>query len=275
MKNQTDKFYRVLRGDTGSRRLAGASLVALLAAVAVPAPGIAKPVTRATEPLTLAPNAKAALTAMSAYLRSLKSFDVVADGTGDLVSPDGQTLEYGAQLRYAVALPDRMFAEISTGSEQRQIFYDGLKLTVSAPDVGYYTDVPLSGSLAVLLDSASTDYGVDLPLHQLFRWGDAKRPTVWPTSGFKVGSARCGTAICDQYAFREPGLDWQLWIEQGAKPLPVRVVYTGTLDKARPQIAANLTWTVDPAIPASRFAFTPAQGASRIAIKKLASVGGK
>lgn len=269
-----------IRRRTGRREtrnallLVGVSLLSFATGVTAVAAS-AKPVPVKAASAVLTPEARAALTAMGAYLRSLKSFEVTAEGTGDQVTLTGQTIEYGAQLHYSVVLPDRMYAEISTGSRVRELFYDGLKLTISAPDTGYYADAPLNGSLGVLLERASTEYDIDLPLHQLFRWGDAARPTAWPSSGYKVGTAHCGKATCDQYAFRQPGLDWQLWIEQGAKPLPVRVVYTGTLDKARPQIAANLAWTANPAIPATRFAFTPTDGASRIAIKKSTPAGGK
>ncbi|TRW14775.1 DUF2092 domain-containing protein [Glacieibacterium frigidum] len=207
MRIQLQTRRHAASGDRPALMLAGASLLLAVVAGAISVAAVAKPVPAPVSKPGLTPEAKAALSSMGTYLRSLKSFEVTADGTGD-VAQDGQSLEYDARLRYVVALPDRMFAEVSTGSQQRQLYYDGLKLTVSAPEINYYADMPLSGSLAVLLDRAAAEYGIELPLHQLFLWGDAKRPVEWPTSGFKVGTTRCGVAICDQYAFRQPGLDY-------------------------------------------------------------------
>ena len=268
------------------RGAGAAGWLAGLAAVALAVPGIAaakptaaktaaKPAAAAESPKTaqLSPEAKAALRSMSEYLRSLQSFEVTADGTGEVVDKFGQKLEFGAQLHYLVGLPDKLFAEVTTGERHRQIYYDGHKLTVVAVGAGYYTDVPMTGALPDLLAKASEEYGIELPLQALFRWGDTKRPIAYPLSGFKVGTAKCGTATCDQYAYRQAGLDWQLWLRQGDKPLPVRLVFTDVASKARPQIAADLTWNTA-TVAADRFAYVPAEGAQRIPIKPIAASAG-
>jgi hypothetical protein len=248
-------------------------MAAVMLVAAVPAVAATK-AAPAAAPLTA--EAKSALEAMSAYLRTLKNFELTADGTGSAVDKAGQAIEYGAQLHYVVSLPDKLFAEISIGARNRQMFYDGSKLTISAPEQKFYADVPVSGTLVTLLTKASTNYGIDLPLHQLFQWGNAANPAPLPASGFKVGTAKCGTAICDQYAFRQPAVDWQLWIQQGAKPLPVRLVFTDRISSARPSVAVNLTWNTDGPIAADRFTFTPAADAIRIAIKsEMFAKGGK
>jgi hypothetical protein len=87
-----------------------------------------------------------------------------------------------------------------------------------------------------------------------------------PQSGFKVGPETIGTTKVDHFAFNQPGIDWQLWIAQGDKPLPLRIVMTNTRDPALPQYAAKLTWTVNPALPAERFTFTPAADSGRISL---------
>ena len=70
----------------------------------------------------------------------------------------------------------------------------------------------------------------------------------------------------DHFAFTQKGLDWQIWIARGDKPLPLRVVIIGTADKARPQFEASLSWDVQPSFSAQDFSFTPPPGAHWIAL---------
>ena len=60
-----------------------------------------------------------------------------------------------------------------------------------------------------------------------------------------------------QYIFRQPGIDWQIWIAKGDKPAPVRVVVVASEDPARPQFQADLTWDTTPQFAADSFVFTP------------------
>lgn len=52
------------------------------------------------------------------------------------------------------------------------------------------------------------------------------------TSGFVVGKSVIDGVRCDHLAFRGPDIDWQIWIEDGDRPLPRKYVIT-TLDVFR------------------------------------------
>jgi hypothetical protein len=71
---------------------------------------------------------------------------------------------------------------------------------------------------------------------------------------------------CQQYAFRQDGLDWQIWIQNGDFPLPRKVVLTTTTDDARPQYVATYTWNLAPSFSNDAFTFTPGKDAKRITI---------
>ena len=229
----------------------------------------------ATSAAMLTPEAQAALEGMSAYLRGLKSFEVTGEGNSEAALDSGQKIEFGVGLRYLVAQPGKLVAEFSVGARQRQMFYDGATLTIAAPGLNYYAQVPMTGSLRTLLDAASAKYDLELPLAGLFRWGDPSRPLEMPTSGQKVGTAKCGIGVCNQYAFRQTGFDWQIWIPQTGAPLPVRFVVNGRVGKAPPHTAMNLSWKTDVPVAADRFAFVAPAGATRIPIKSAGQAGGK
>jgi hypothetical protein len=80
------------------------------------------------------------------------------------------------------------------------------------------------------------------------------------TSGFVVGEAIIDGVRCTQIAFTTPVVDWQVWVADGDKPVPVKYVLTTRDDPAQPQFVTRITrWNTDPVIPEGLFEFiTPA-----------------
>ena len=70
----------------------------------------------------------------------------------------------------------------------------------------------------------------------------------------------------DHLAFHQQGVDWQLWVERGDRPLPRKLVITTLDEPSQPQHEAVLTWDLSPAIDDSLFAFVPPTGAGRIVL---------
>jgi hypothetical protein len=78
------------------------------------------------------------------------------------------------------------------------------------------------------------------------------------TSGFVVGKGVVDGVRCDHLAFRAPHVDWQLWIEEGDRPLVRKLVIT-TRDKLNaPQFTVvTKNWNLEPEFSAATFSFTP------------------
>ena len=221
---------------------------------------------------TVDPKAVAALEKMGAYLRTLKQFSVHGDSTFDLVMDDGQKLQLLGAVDYKVRAPNAMAIDLKTDRKDRQMFYDGKQLTVYGARTGYYATVDAPPTIRELLATAADDYGIELPLVDLFLWGTDKAPTSALTWATYVGPARINGTATDQYAFRQEGVDWQVWIEQGSKPLPRRMVITTTDEPSQPQYASTLTWNTNATFKDSNFTFAPPKDAKRIQMVKVALV---
>ena len=129
-----------------------------------------------------------------------------------------------------------------------------------------------STRVRTLLDVAERRHGIEFPLADLFLWGTGKAPVSALESAVRVGPARIDGAATDHYAFRQDGVDWQLWIQTGDAPLPRRLVITTTDDPARPQYASTLTWNTAPNLKDSTFTFTPPKDAARIELVEVDAV---
>jgi hypothetical protein len=213
------------------------------------------------------PEALAALSRMSAYLRSLQSFRAHGDTVREEVDERGQKLQFMGTVTYRVKKPDGFAVEFAEDRRVRQLFYDGKSLTLFSPRMGYYATVAAPPTIRQTLDVLSDKYGVHFPLEDLFVWGTDKDWHEDLATGYWVGYAHINGQDADQYAFRQQSVDWQIWIARGDKPVPLRVAITGSDDPALPQFEANMTWETGPEFAADTFAFKPPSGAVPIQIK--------
>jgi len=213
------------------------------------------------------PRAMAALDKMGTYLRTLNTFQVAAVETTDNVLDNGQAVQSGGVVDILVARPNRVRAEIASDDMDRLLFYDGKNFTIYGQRVNYYATVPAPPTIAELIDKLSERYAIDMPLVDLFMWGSpasAERTEI--TSALDLGPSSVDGTTCQQYAFRQEGLDWQIWIQQGDYPLPRKLILTTLTDDARPRHTQILKWNLAPSFNDEAFAFDPPEGAQRIAI---------
>ena len=218
---------------------------------------------------------RAALTRMGGYLRTLKTFTIHAETTIDEVLADtGQKLQFGGEAALYYRAPAHLRVDVSSERKDRQFFYDGKTLTVYGRRTGYYASVPAPPAIRELLAAAEQKYDLDFPLADLFYWGTDKADLEDIKSSTYVGPNWVGGAACDHYAFRQQGVDWQLWIERGEAPLPRKLVITTTDDDAQPQYTATLTWRLTPGPDDATFTFVPPPDARRIILRERAPAGG-
>jgi hypothetical protein len=210
------------------------------------------------------------LTQMGDYLRSLKSFVVKADTAKDEVLDSGQKVQFGGTLEYRYAKPDRLRASVRTDRKWREFYFDGKTLTQVAPRMGYYGSVQIPGKVGELMTGLAQRYDIDMPLADLFYWGTPASGVDDVTAATLIGPARVGGVDTDHFALRHAGVDWQIWIERGARPLPRRLVITTTEEPAQPQYGATLNWDLGAQTPASAFTYAPPKGARRIELAPLA-----
>src|SRR5215831_16680731 len=208
-------------------------------------------------------NAIKALDRMSGYLRTLKSFQIRSETTRDEVLDNGQAVTFAGVADMLVQRPNHLRAEVTNDKQNRTYFYDGKSFSLWGKRVNYYATVPAPPTLRALVDMLDEKYNVEMPLADLFYWGE-RRSADDLESAVDVGPSQIGGVTCEHYAFRQKGADWQLWIQQGDFPLPRKLVITTTSDEALPRFSSVMTWNLAPSFDASAFTFVPPSNAKRI-----------
>jgi len=212
------------------------------------------------------PVAMNALKKMGEYLLKLDEFQVKATVTQDKVLLDSQKVQQAKAVDLLVDRPNKIRLQVLGDQHERLFLYDGSTFTLWAPLLRYYGQVPAPATIGELAKKLENDHGLELPLVDLFRWGTAEAPISTITAAKDIGSANCDGVTCEHFAFRQPGLDWEVWIQKGDHPLPRRLVITTTTDDAKPQYMAAYSWNLAPSIGSKTFAFTPPDDAQKIPI---------
>lgn len=228
------------------------------------APAVGQPVQKAQ----VDPAAVAAVTKMGDHLRSLQTFQVTSDVTLSAIE-NGKPSQTAMTATYKVRRPDGFVIDTVSDKKARRFIYDGKSFTVFAPKVGYFASVSAPATISQTVEAVYQTYGIAPPLADLFYWGESASPAEGATSARKVGTDKIGGVAADHYAFGNGEIDWEIWIQHGAQPLPRRVRITTLGDPAKPTYDARLMWNTLPRFAADTFTFTPAKDAKPIAMAKV------
>ena len=217
------------------------------------------------QPTGIAPEAQRLLKASTDFLASQKQFSADTRNTLEVVLKSGQKVEFNHTARLSVQRPNKLRAE-RTGDLVDQVFvYDGKSLTLHNPKDKAYAQVAAPDTLEGMLDFARTKLDIVAPA------GDLIYPNAYGilmdgvTDGFVVGKAVIEGVLCDHLAFRAPHVDLQVWVQQGAQPLPRKLVITTRDLPNAPQFAVTMTkWNLKPTLGMQTFTFTPPAGAKKL-----------
>ena len=257
-------------GPTGMKSWLLLGCLVALAHVASPAFAQA-PSSGSDEPLAAQPEMQTqavdALNRLGMYLRGLNSFRIEADSVTDAVVTTGQTIGFLHHTEMSVRKPDRFKIVITGSRAPKGMVYDGHSVVLFDDTHRYYSRLPAPSTIKQVVIDADEKYGVQIPLVDLFYWGQQEDDKTL-TSALFIGLDKVDGKWCNHYAYQQPGLDWELWIESGSRPLPCRFVVTDTTQPSRPQHAVNYHWTLNPKFDAATFRFQPGRGAHEIPFRE-------
>lgn len=219
----------------------------------------------------ISPEARAVVDRMTAYLQGLESFSISTDVTRDEVVALGYKLQNNEHSEITVQRPDKLRAEVTGDIRERTFVYDGDTLTMFAPEYAAFVRTDAPDSLGELIGTLLA-LGVEMPLIDVLHQGTVGTLTQLVRGGILVGQTRVNGVDCDHLAFRQADVDWQLWVERGARPLPRKILITTRYEFGDPQYQAVLTWNLQPSIDSSTFAFAPPEGAVEIPLAQTLGV---
>ena len=239
-----------------------------LAAACLPA-GAAEPPADPPVAPGVSPAARTVLDRMTKYLGGLERFSIVADESRDAVMQHGYKLQQQQRSTMWVERPNRLRVDVDGDIKRRSYVYDGKTLTVHAPRPGVYAQIDAPPTIRATVDTLLAR-GIEMPLIDVLAQAFAGTLVEEVVVGRLIGETHIDGVAVDHLAFRQPTIDWQLWVEKGDRPLPRKLLVTTRYEVGDPQYQAVLTWDLAPKVPAGAFAFSPPAGSRRIELADAA-----
>jgi len=229
--------------------LASRAAIAGLAALTLAGCGPRAP---ATDAERLA-QGRALVEQMSARLAAAKAVTVTTTETRDIVRLSG-TKESVAQTGvYTVRRPDRFYAKM-TGGRGLETWYNGKTLTIAAHPDKVFAQAPMPETIDRTLDALAERYDMALPMGDLFYSSAAKALLSDKATGGYVGNENVGSTPAVHLAFKDVGVDWDIWLPVQGDPLPLRLKVVQKSRTGQPVIDLTFTaWDLAPQVTDATF----------------------
>ena len=193
---------------------------------------------------------------MGEYLAGAQEFSFTAHVAYDTETAEGQTLQYGGVAQVAVGRPDRLHVEFDGDERNTQVVLQGKTFTFYDARANVYATTEVPSGIDAAVDRAFELYGFSVPIADLV-YSDPYRTLIENVdSGFVVGRHAVDGVLCHHLAFSQESIDWQLWIEDGPRPVPRKLVITYKDEPGSPRYIARISsWDFQPRFSKNYFEF--------------------
>lgn len=211
------------------------------------------------------PSADDLVRQMGQRLAAAQTFTFSAHTIRQQFLTNGQKVDIARNQKVVVRRPDRLAADVVADEGDTAFTFDGSTVTLLNLHDNVYGQASIKGNLDMLFDTLATKYGMTLPLVDLVLADPAKAMLSRVQSSADLGLGWVFDTRCRHLAFRQGDIDWEIWIQAGADPLPRKLVITYKDVPGVPQYIAYLSdWNLKADVPDARFTFKPPAGVKEI-----------
>lgn len=207
---------------------------------------------------------------MSDYLKRFQEFSFRTEVTYDQVLEGGQKIQYSREAEIAMRRPDRLHALVNGDLSVERIWYDGKTFVYMNLRNLEYAKVDAPDNVDDTLDFMARTYGVSSPVSDVLYSDPYAILMENVLTGVYVGESIVRGVPTHHLAFTQANIDWQIWIEDGARPVPRKAVITYKNVISSPQFNVwTSDWDFEPALADSLFRFLPPEGAREVELEPI------
>lgn len=221
------------------------------------------------------PEATRILKGMADCLGGLKQFSVDTQNTVEDLLVSGHRIDLDVSARTIISRPNMLRAERRGELIDQRFYYDGKNLTLWNPAAKVYATVPAPGTIEGTLDYVRDTLELILPASDLVYRNSYSLLMQDVTLAMVVGKAFINGTKCDHLLFSRPGVDFQVWVKDSGKPLPLKYIVTDTATPARLSVVTVMSnWNEAPGAKEADFVFAPPEDAEPIEFLPLVTTNG-
>lgn len=211
------------------------------------------------------PEADRMLRQMADYLAGLQSFTVQNFAVDESTLKSGEKIQVTSDSDIAVQRPNHLRSTQRGRGEGLGLWYDGKTMTIACKANGSYESVAAPAEIDAAIDKMRQYFKIDAPGADLLYSKPYDILMEQVVGGRFVGRETIQGVPANHLAFEGEEVDFQIWIQDGSQPVPLRFVITTKTVKERPQFTVQLSnWNLQPKLSDPEFAFAAPSGAKPI-----------
>ena len=209
-------------------------------------------------PAVVTGQAAEALQRASRLLAAARTLAFQADVTYDVVLGDGQKIQYGSRVEAALRRPGELRVDVDGDQEKKLFLVEDGRFTFVDLRTGVSASTEVPNDLDAAMDDIFLRVGASIPIADLLYSDPFQVLMASALWGRQVGIHEVRGVSCVHLAFTTDGVDWQLWIEDGPRPLPRKFVIDWKHLPGSPTYSATFTrWELDPKLKKDFAGFAP------------------
>jgi hypothetical protein len=211
--------------------------------------------------------ARELLTHMALFLAQAPRFSVTLVSGYDAVQADGRKIEFGDRRKVTLSRPAQLRVDTERGDGGHVFgFFTGQQIVLVDVPNRVYATTPQPDGVDESIVHLISDLGVRLPLAMLLSTRLPAELDRRVRSVDYVEKTNLLGTPAHHLSVRGDTVDFQVWIADGAQPVPLRVVIDYRDEPGQPQFRALLAdWNFAPTITDATFTPSYPQGARKIA----------
>ncbi len=203
-----------------------------------------------------APTVDELVKAMTGTLAGASSITFHVEKMFDDVLVTGEKIHYAGAIDVAMRRPDRFHVSYGDDLSAKEAWYDGEQFILHDLLAGVYGRLPAAATIDATFDAMAEKYDVRMPLAGLMSSDAYEVFTAKATEQRYIGLHDVDGVAAHHIFFSDETVDWQLWIDAGEAPLPLKLVVTHAGEPGEPQSIFLFTeWDLAADLPDD--AFTP------------------
>ncbi len=194
---------------------------------------------------------------MSATLASAQAFTYRSNNFLEVQSAaTGQFLTFFVDTEVALQRPNKFRANVFGDVPDFQLYFDGANFSAFDPQKNVHS---VSGPLATIDDMlgfVATKAHINFPSADFLYSDPYAVMTKNLTHAIVVGPSMVNGVPCEHFAYMEPGINWEIWIENGKRALPLRLAMTYKQVPNFPRFMVEYKdWNLNPKLKKDIFVF--------------------
>jgi hypothetical protein len=194
---------------------------------------------------------------MSDNIAAAKALTYHATSFAEMPAPTGQFLTLAVVSEVALQRPDKLRVNVYGDVPAFEVYFDGDKVSTFDPKKKVHSVSTKSvATLDEMLDMVTSDPEINFPSADFMYSNPYAVMTKNLTHAIVVGESMVDSVPCEHFAYMEPMINWEIWIEKGKHALPLRLAMTYKQAQNFPRFMVEYKdWNLNPKLKANTFVF--------------------